>query len=279
MLRKSFNLWMTSAEASWNIFFEFMWVTRTRMLHSSALLLQSLTRQAIFCFLWYWTYCAALHKSPVTSALLSIWISFSFPAHSLRLKESGCRWVSGFAPLRLREQLVLISFWHCTEPGGKKLRLWNTKQCNFVLEPPKCFSSALPWGILCFTMRSQLYKPSSWCTYVHTALSHHCKSVTQSERKWIAAVKPKKSCVTSCCVVASCSHDTQLLYSAIGDLQKIRRKNASFCRVMGWSAALCDGKDLTFFQWDCCKIDFDNEIHQDPIFSISNQGVKLKAYK
>lgn len=162
MLRKSFNLWMTSAEVSWNTVFESIGATRTYMLHSSALLLQSLTCQAIFCFLWYWTYCTALHKSPVTSALLSIWISLSFPAHSVRLKESGCHWVSAFVTLRLQEQLVLFSFWHCTEPGGKELRLWNTKQCNFVLEPPKCFSSASPWGILCFTMRSYLYEPSSW---------------------------------------------------------------------------------------------------------------------
>lgn len=153
---------MTSAEVSWNTFLESIWATRACMLHSSALLLQSLTHQAIFCFLWYWTYCAALHKRPVTSTLLSIWISFSFPAHSVRLKESGCHWVSGFVPLRLQEQQVLISFWHCTEPRGKELHFWNTKQCSFVLEPSKWFSSALPWAILCFTMRSyDLYKPSS----------------------------------------------------------------------------------------------------------------------
>lgn len=90
MLRKSFNLCITSAEVPWNTHFESIWATRRCMLHSSALLLQSLTRQAILCFLWYWTYCAAPHKSPVTSALLSIWISFSFPAHSLS-KTQGIR--------------------------------------------------------------------------------------------------------------------------------------------------------------------------------------------
>lgn len=58
------------------------------------------------------------------------------------------------------------------------------------------------------------------------------------------------------------------------------KKITPVCRTMGWSDALCnEWKDLNSLQWVWDKIDFDREIHQDPIFSLSEQGVKSKAHK
>lgn len=118
---------------------------------------------------------------------------------------------------------------------------------------------AIKMLLLSFMARSYIDEPRAASPCACTACSCHCPSAARSKGKRIAAVKPRKSCITNCSVATSCSHETQLLYSVLGDccgLQKTRwKKKPPVCRVTGRSAALCNGwKDLTAFSGTGIKL-------------------------